>query len=277
MRRAPNAAERASRRGLGAPVIVAVIVAVIAAVTALGCAAKKAPTNVPLPGARAVESVAGSASAAPAPAASNLGYSFDRQAYGPDGELEQALVALDRGPWGSRIDRRHLVSVPLPDGGRWTHVTFWGATTLAGWRYGDAHHGVVAVVTFPRRTGEPVDSCLERVASWGRGKAEAFDVRFGALARERFGFRLEGQPRMGTVVTFDAERRSIFGGRHYASALAAYGAWDETCLVVGVAIPEIGDGVLARKIRDGFVALALPAITITPRGGRAALEAKTFE
>src|SRR5258708_7519196 len=77
------------------------------------------------------------AGAAPAPASSTLLPGADVR--GPESDHHDALGRLRDAAVEVRPDRLRTMEWPLPDGKAWTHVTFWGLKTLAGWRYGDDH------------------------------------------------------------------------------------------------------------------------------------------
>jgi len=207
-------------------------------------------------------------------AASNgLPRSADKR--GPNSEHGDAIGRLIDAPWGARMDKRHLLSFPLPDGGAWTHVRFWGVTTLAGWRYGDEHHAVAAAFTFPPNGEATVDKCAARFAEWGRERGKAFDILVGDPRVESIKWGPEGAT--AKIFILDAERRSLFGGRLYAAAYAVYPAWTDACLVVGVAAPENEAGEGARVLRDRLVKDALPSLVVKPKVGALALEAKSFD
>ena len=194
-----------------------------------------------------------------------------------DAEHEAAIARLAEAPWGMRVDKRRIFTLPLPDGGSWTHVKFWGITTLAGWRYGDDHHAVAAAFVFASKTSAAtVESCSRRFLAWGRARAEAFDLNIGEP-------RVDVVPWLGApadvaaeanvrIYVMDAERRSVFGVARYPSAFAVYPAWKDACLVIGVSVPG-DDAPLADVVRDRLVRDALPAVVIKSGQEKLALEA----
>ena len=197
-----------------------------------------------------------------------------------DAEHEAAIARLAEAPWGMRIDKRRTFSLPLPDGGSWTHVKFWGITTLAGFRYGDSHHAVAAAFVFAStKTDATVEGCSKRFLAWGRAHAKAFDLDIGEPRVDVVSWLgapvVEGSPEASAQVriyVLDAERRSVFGTSRYPSAFAVYPAWRDACLVIGVSVPG-DDAPLADVVRDRLVRDALPAVVVKAAQGKLALEA----
>jgi len=198
---------------------------------------------------------------------------------GPNGDHEAALGKLNDAPWSARLDKRRTVALPLPDGPAWTHVRYWGVTTLAGYRYGDEHHVALAIFSFsPPQGGATLDGCAERFASWGLAKAKQFDVQVGEPRVDVIAWPNPAAPGASLdakVYVLDARRRSILGTKRYAAAYAIYPAWKDACLAVGFAVPERDSPELARSVRDRLVRDALPALSVKPNAGAIALEAKS--
>ncbi|MBI2395035.1 MAG: hypothetical protein HYV09_36025 [Deltaproteobacteria bacterium] len=194
---------------------------------------------------------------------------------GPSSPHPEAVAHLLGAPWAARVDRRRTVSLPLPDGGAWTHVKYWGVTTLAGYRYGDEHHVALAVFSFaPPPGGATVDACAQRLASWGEARAKKYDIDVGEARIERIAWP-PGSADHAKVFVLDARRRSILGTKRYAAAYAVYPAWREACLAVGFAVPEGGATDDARALRDRLVRDALPGLTVKADAGALALEARS--
>lgn len=194
---------------------------------------------------------------------------------GPKSEHGDALGRLVDAPIGIRVDRKHVVTLPMPDGDAWTHVKFWTVTTLAGYRYGDDHHAALAVFTFAPThgaDGRDVDTCATRFAAWGERRGRKFDLRPGEARVDSIEWLGAGVRQTARVFVLDAARRTLWGTRRYATAYAAYPAWKESCLVVGVAVPAQDDDGHSSVVRDRFVRETLPKITVAPGGGVAALE-----
>lgn len=196
---------------------------------------------------------------------------------GPDGAHVDALARLASAAWGSRLDKRRTFTLPFPDAAQWTHVKFFGVTTLAGWRYGDDHHAVAAAFTFdPPEVPASIEGCAQRFADWGVVRANAFDLQIGdaRVSDVTWTGARDGQPSTVRVFVVDAQRRSVFGLARYPSAYAVYPAWTDACLVIGVSVPEDDAGTLAGKVRDRLVRDALPSLVAKPGEGPKALEAK---
>ena len=242
-------------RGLG------VFAATAAMAAMLACAHPKATT----PSATAT-------AAASASASSSAGAKL-----GPEGTHLEALTQLETAAWGERLDKRRTFSLALPDAASWTHVKFFGVTTLAGWRYGDDHHAVAAAFTFdPPDYPASIEGCAQSFADWGLVRAHAFDLEVSdARVSDVYwpGAR-GGQAATVRIYVLDAQRRSVFGVARYPSAYAVYPAWTDACLVVGLSVPEDDVGPLASQVRDRLVRDALPSLVAKPGEGQRALEAK---
>jgi hypothetical protein len=224
----------------------------------------------------------GAASCAPAPlrpepphaASVATRASASAPAGGPTSEHPIAIAHLAASPWGARLDKRAVLAVPLPDASEWTHVRFWGVTTLAGWRYGDDHHAVAAAFTFaPKTVPATIDECAERFADWGRPRARSFDLR---LSEPRVD-EIPWQGKRARVYVMDADRRSIFATHRYFAAYAVLPAWRDACLVVGFAVPGADAVDDARTVRDRWVRDAVEAISTKADAGSRALEQRTFD
>lgn len=215
--------------------------------------------------------------AAPSGVAASAGGAASSE--GPRLEHVPAVAHLAASPWGARLDKRGVIGVPLADAAAWTHVRFWGVTTLAGWRYGDDHHAVAAVFSFPppapsgSGAGATLDGCADKFAGWGRPKAQAFDLELGTPRVDA----VTWQGRPARVVVLDATRRSIFGAKRYYAAYAVIPAFRDACVVVGFAVPGVGADDDARRVRDRWVRDAVPAIAVKPDAGAKALEQRTFD
>lgn len=235
----------------------------VASATLLACAA--AP---PRPEPSRSAAVGGASSAV----ASSVG--------GPTSEHPEAIARLASAPWGPRVDKRAVLVVPLADAAAWTHVSFWGVTTLAGWRYGDAHHAVAAAFTFsPPSAPATVDGCAERFTTWGRSKARRFDLILGEPRVEEPAWSggYAGAGAHARVFVVDADRRSVFGTKRYFAAYAVVPAWRDACLVVGFAVPANGALDDARAVRDRWARDGVAAIEVKADAGALALEPRTFD
>jgi hypothetical protein len=223
---------------------------------ALGCAA-------PLPPPVKTTLVAGPSPARPGP-----------DPRGPKSAHPEALGRLLDAESGVRVDQRQTISFELPDAGAWTHVRYWGLTTLAGYRYGADHHVALAAFSFtPPALPATVDGCAERFERWGRDRAQTFDVEVGAPRIDVVKWR--GGEAPAKIFVLDARMRSILGTKRYAAAYAVYPAWNDACFVLGFAVPERDAPEAARKLRDRLVRDALPSLTVRGGAGAVALEAKS--
>lgn len=202
------------------------------------------------------------------------------RAGGPKSSHPEAIAHLLDAPWSARVDRRRTVSLPMPDGAAWTHVKYWGVTTLAGYRYGEDHHVALAIFSFlpskDPKDNKPatVDACAKRLHDWGAERAKTYDVDISDPRIEEFEWPAGSKSR-AKVFVVDARRRSILGTKRYAAAYAVYPAWTEACLAVGFAVPEGAAEDDARALRDRMVRDALPALTVKANAGALALEARS--
>lgn len=196
---------------------------------------------------------------------------------GPSSSHLDAVSHLLDAPWAARIDRRRTVSMPLPDGAAWTHVKYYGVTTLAGYRYGDDHHVALAIFSFapPKGSAATVDGCAKRLWDWGEERAKLYDVEISEPRVEELAWPAGTGKDKAKIFVVDARRRSLLGTKRYAAAYAIYPAWQEACLAVGFAVPEAGATEEARALRDRLVRDALPALTVKANAGALALEARS--
>lgn len=232
------------------------VLSLLSALAMLGCSAKP-PTPVKVV-----------ASTQPTPHSG----ADDRGPKSPHGD---ALGRLLDAPWAARVDRRRTVSLPLPDGAAWTHVKYFGVTTLAGYRYGDEHHVALAVFTFaPPKGGATVDGCAKRLWDWGDDRAKLYDVEISDPRVEEFEWPA-GSKTKAKIFVVDGRRRSLLGTKKYAAAYAIYPAWPEACLAVGFAVPEAGATIEARALRERLVRDALPGLAVKANAGVLALEARS--
>jgi hypothetical protein len=194
---------------------------------------------------------------------------------GPDSPHPEAIAHLLEAPWAARVDRRRTVSLPLPDGAAWTHVKYWGITTLAAYRYGADHHVALAVFSYSLpSTPVTVDGCARRFAQWGEARAKKYDVDVGEPRIDEIEWP-SGSGTKAKIFVLDARRRSLLGTKQYAAAYAVYPAWTDACLAVGFAVPETDAENDARALRDRLVRDALPGLTTKPGAGTLALEARS--
>lgn len=179
-----------------------------------------------------------------------------------------ALLRLGSEPWGFRTDRQSSLRIPMPDDRNWRRVKFFGMPTFAAFRYGDAHHAVIAVWVRAIEEGEADDleSCLDRFEKWGEPKARSFGVKLESPASA------QARWHRGEVVirSVDARIESWFSKKRFSAAYAAYRMWPGSCTVVGIAVASQGAEEEARRARDryvneGFGRLVQPSSKPPPR------------
>src|SRR5512146_2889754 len=81
---------------------------------------------------------------APAPPPKDDGKSAQANGQSGGEAHSAALEQLLEAPLAPAADKQNSVLVPLPDRSNWTRVRFWTVKSLVGFRYGKAHHAIVA-------------------------------------------------------------------------------------------------------------------------------------
>jgi hypothetical protein len=180
--------------------------------------------------------------------------------------LEQLRVS-DIAP---RRDKQNSVTVPLPDADHWTRVRFLTVPSLVGFRYGKAHHAIVAAFVTHVDDNEAQGACSASFEHWATPWVEAFEVELDHHAPAAFPWSPPSppppSPRTVAIVEVDslyAKTATLLSREAYEAAWAAYPAWEKACLVVGVAVPARDDPERAREVRDRFVEEVLPKVTVT--------------
>lgn len=190
---------------------------------------------------------------------------------GDGGEIHSAaLEQLRVGRIGTRSDKQSSVLVPLPDAEHWMRVRFITVPSLVGFRYGKAHHAIVAAFVTHVDDNAVQGACNKSFEGWAQPWIEAFDVELKHDAPSAFPWSPPPPPppapREISIVDVDplfARTATVLSRESYAAAWAAYPAWKRACLVVGVAVPARDDETRARAVRDRFVSEVFPKITVT--------------
>ena len=230
-----------------------------------GCSSASAATVAPVPPARPV-------SASPPPKDDG------KPAQGNEGEGGEAHAAaleqLKTGTLVVRGDKQNSLVVPLPDAEHWTRVRFLTVKSLVGFRYGKAHHAVVAAFVTHVPDNQVQGACSKSFEDWAKPYVEAFEVELKHDAPAAFSWTGEPRPRMANVpvlpplvsiVEVDplmAKTATILARDTYAGAWAAYPVWGNACVIVGAAIPARGEEARARAVRDRFVKDVLPKVKV---------------
>jgi hypothetical protein len=192
-----------------------------------------------------------------------------------------ALERLAGEPWGSRRDRFNSLIIPLVDARHWQRVKLWGYPSRAAFRFGDDHHGVLAVWYRPTTEATDPESCLARFVAEARPAAELYGARIleshlvhtvqraglAGLAGLASGAPPRPQSSQAMVVqVIDAEVAGFFGAdKEWAGALAAYPSWPGTCLIQGFVVAATKHKALAGRIRDRWVTEGATALAWHPR------------
>jgi hypothetical protein len=167
-----------------------------------------------------------------------------------------ALEELKLAPLIMVGDKQRSVRIPIPDARHWTRVKFFGIPTVMGLRYGKDHHAVVAVTVQHIAPGSPLSACSTDLESWGTPLLDAFDVDVVRDPVSIFAWR----ERQAELHTSFAKTASLAVHDGFAVAYATYPAWNDACLVVGVAVPARDDEPRARAVRDRFAREVLPKV-----------------
>ncbi|MBS2012161.1 MAG: hypothetical protein JST00_04710 [Deltaproteobacteria bacterium] len=188
---------------------------------------------------------------------------------------------------GPKTDKQNSIVVPLPDAPNWTRVRFLTVPSLVGFRYGKAHHAIVAGFVTHVDDNTVEGACTKSFESWAMPWVEAFEVELRHDPPSAFSWTIPAPkappappahligpdappvpptPKKIAIVDVDpvmAKTATVLSRELYAAAWAAYPAWDKACLVVGVAIPGRDDEARARDVRDRFVKEVFANVRVT--------------
>lgn len=189
-----------------------------------------------------------------------------------------ALEQLRSAPLAPRADKQSSLVVLLPDAEHWTRVRFLTVKSLVGFRYGKAHHAVVAAFVTHVPDNQAQGACSKSFEDWAKPYVEAFEVDLKHDAPAAFawspptappvllpGSRPPATPKTVAIVEVDplmAKTATVLARDTYAGAWAAYPVWENACLIVGAAIPSRGEDERARAVRDRFVKDVLPKLKV---------------
>lgn len=183
-----------------------------------------------------------------------------------------ALEQLKTANLVPRVDKQNSLAVPLPDAEHWTRVRFLTVKSLVGFRYGKAHHAVVAAFVTHVPDNSVQGACSKAFEDWAKPYVEAFEVELKHDAPAAFAWTGPGAPGAAptaakpiAIVEVDplmAKTATVLARDTYAGAWAAYPVWENACLVVGAAIPSRGEDDRARAVRDRFVKDVLPKVKV---------------
>lgn len=182
-----------------------------------------------------------------------------------------ALEQLATSPAAGRPDKQNSIIVPLPDAAHWTRVRFLTVPSLVGFRYGKAHHAIVAAFITQVPDNRAQGACAKSFEDYAAPFVQAFEVELHHDAPGAFPWSAAPPkppaPKVVHIVQVDplrAKTATVLSREAYAAAWAAYPAWgDKACLIVGVAVPERGEPARATAVRDRFVRDVFPKLTVT--------------
>ncbi len=238
------------------------MVAVVSAATTLACSSTTLPVALPL---KPVAPVAPPKDDGK-PAQGDKGAGGEAHA----GALEQLRLAAT----GPKTDKQNSLVIPLPDAPNWTRVRFLTVPGLVGFRYGKAHHAIVAGFITHVDDNAAEGACTKSFETWAMPWVEAFEVElhhdapmaFSWAMPPRPGPQAESAPKRVAIVDVDpvvAKTATLLSRETYAASWAAYPAWDKACLIVGVAIPSRDEDARAREVRDRFAKDVFPNVVVT--------------
>ncbi len=169
-----------------------------------------------------------------------------------------ALVRLLEEPLGMVRDKDDQVRLFLPDKKYWKRVRYRTFEHLVGFRYGGRHRATVVVLTLDTHAGRAPDSlaCIRHAETLARPRIRALSVKLSAI--EETSVVWEGQKVI--VHAVDGTFPYAFQRIDFSAAWAAYPAYDQACLVVGVGFQHGDHPELARLARDRFILDALPRV-----------------
>jgi hypothetical protein len=183
-------------------------------------------------------------------------------------------MILDRLITGPTSPHTHNgIEIPLPDSDHWDDVDFILVPSVLSIQFGeeDDFHGILGgfLVHVPNN-GQP-GACARSFEKWAGDWLDAFDTNYEKGRKwsssgwmrpawpgekvEQPSF-MEGGDVLGKVATAVAHGT-------YECAYAAYPAWKDTCLVLGVAIPSRDEDTRARALRDRFARELFPNVKVT--------------
>lgn len=177
---------------------------------------------------------------------------------GGDGHAA-ALEQLKVAPVGARADKQNSLRIQLPDANHWTRVKFWGVPSLVGFRYGKAHHAIVAAFITHVDDNLAVGACQKSFEDMALPYMGSFEVE--VEYEEPHAVVWNGK--IADIASVFARTATLAARDSYAAAFAAFPAWKGACLIVGVAVPAGESEQRARDVRDRFVKDVLPRIDVT--------------
>lgn len=179
---------------------------------------------------------------------------------GGNGGLEHAasLEQLKAGTLVLREDQQRSIRFPLPDGANWTRVKFWSVKSLVGFRYGKEHHAIGGAFITHTEGPHTVEACRASFEKWATPYMEAFEVELEKSPSVPF--TLAGQPAEVEVVL--AKTATIIDHEQYAAAFAILPAWNNACIIAGIAVPARGEVARAIAVRDRLANEILPKIEV---------------
>jgi hypothetical protein len=177
------------------------------------------------------------------------------------GEHSAALEQLKLARISRRIDKQNSIIIPLPDGPNWTRVKFWGVESLVGFRYGKEHHAIVGGFVTHVDDNTVPGACMKSFEDIALPLVQAFDVEI----QHEPPIAVMWHRKIVDVDSVFARTATLAMKDAYAGTYAAYPAWKNACLIVGIAVPSRDDDDRARDVRDRFAREVLPRVEVLSR------------
>jgi hypothetical protein len=217
---------------------------------------------------------AASPHAAPSPST----VSKDNPGGDADDPDKAALMRLLSEPLGTLTDKFETIRARFPDWANWRRVRFVGYPVRSGFRYGDQHYAIDAIIYSQGQPGDTPETCLGRFVDKARAIGKNFNLELGPVTNEvgtcyprdsvltprpkppkapesaRPSQKQLSMP-MPAIRT-EASFVTVLASGHWFAAAVAYPTWPGTCLVQGFAVdgadhPDLAEAVVSRWLREG--------------------------
>lgn len=175
--------------------------------------------------------------------------------------IKAALQRLLDEPFETRRrDKWNTIRVPLSDWKNWRRIKITGHPTRATFQYGKEHIALATLRYSPIEGANDPERCLADFIKEAMPIAERYGIRLGQSKLVSTSQPFRGETRPILVRLQEGGIDSIFAADDYVGFVAAYQSWPGTCLVEGFAVLSTEHAELATKVRDRWVAEAVPRL-----------------